>query len=159
VWLVLFDAEDNGGLDGWEWIVGSTLFARSLAEAEARGELDLARDLQAAVVVDMVGDDEQRFPFERNSDPSLQQVLWVQAAALGYAAQFVSEPGQPILDDHLPFRSLGLPAVDIIDLDYPYWHTTADTLDKVSAESLERVGRTLEAWLEAGAPLAVAPTP
>ncbi|MCX6027439.1 MAG: M28 family peptidase [Chloroflexi bacterium] len=154
VWLVFFDAEDNGGLDGWEWIVGSTLFARSLAEAEARGELDLARDVQAAVIVDMVGDFDQRFPLERNSDPALQQVLWAQAAALGYGAQFVSEPGQAILDDHLPFCSLGLPAVDIIDLDYPYWHTTADTLDKVSAESLERVGRTLEAWLEGGAPLA-----
>jgi len=154
VWLVFFDAEDNGGLDGWEWIVGSTLFARSLEEAEARGELDLARDVLAAVVVDMVGDTEQRFPFEGNSDPALQQVLWAQAASLGYGAQFVNVPGQPILDDHLPFRSLGLPSVDIIDFDYAYWHTTGDTLDKVSAESLERVGRTLEAWLEGGAPLA-----
>ena len=159
VWLVFFDAEDNGGLDGWEWIVGSTLFARSLAEAEARGELDLARELQAVVIVDMVGDLDQRFPLERNSDLALQQVLWAQAETLGYGAQFVGEPGTGILDDHVPFRSLGLPAVDIIDIDYPYWHTTEDTLDKVSAASLERVGRTLEAWLEGGAPLAVVPTP
>ncbi len=159
VWLVFFDAEDDGGLDGWEWIVGSTLFARSLAEAEARSKLDLARDVQAVVIVDMVGATDQRFPLERNSDLALQQVLWTQAKTLGYGAQFVWEPGTAILDDHVPFRSLGLPAVDIIDVDYLYWHTTADTLDKVSARSLERVGRTLEAWLEAGAPLAVAPTP
>ena len=159
VWLVFFDAEDNGGLDGWEWIVGSTLFARSLAEVEARDELDLERELQAVVIVDMVGDADQRIPLERNSDLALQQVLWAQAEALGYGEQFVWEPGTGILDDHVPFRALGLPAVDIIDIDYPHWHTTEDTLDKVSATSLERVGRTLEAWLEAGAPLAVAPPP
>jgi Zn-dependent M28 family amino/carboxypeptidase len=146
VWLVFFDAEDNGGLDGWEWIVGSTLFAQGLSQEEVAG-------LQAAVIVDMVGDRSQRFPLEQNSDPGLQQVLWGQAWALGYGAQFVNERGTAILDDHLPFLSLGIPAVDIIDIDYPYWHTTEDTLDKVNSESLERVGRTLEAWLESGATL------
>ncbi|NIQ57793.1 MAG: SUMF1/EgtB/PvdO family nonheme iron enzyme, partial [Gemmatimonadetes bacterium] len=53
-----------------------------------------------------------------------------------------------IYDDHVPFARRGIPAVDIIDFDYPYWHTTQDTPDKVSAESLERVGRLLEVWLE-----------
>ena len=152
VWLVFFDAEDNGGLDGWEWIVGSTLFAQSLRQDEVR-------EVQAVVIVDMVGDFDQRLPLERNSDPALQQAIWAQAAALGYSSQFLNQPGKAILDDHLPFRSLGLPAVDIIDVDYPYWHAAADTLDKVSALSLERVGRTLEAWLEAGAPLVVPTTP
>jgi Zn-dependent M28 family amino/carboxypeptidase len=52
-----------------------------------------------------------------------------------------------MLDDHIPFRDAGIPAVDIIDFDYPYWHTTGDTLDKVSAESLHAVGDTLLAWL------------
>jgi len=56
-----------------------------------------------------------------------------------------------MIDDHTPFLERGIPAVDIIDFDYPYWHTTADTLDKVSAESLVRVGRVLETFLEAGA--------
>jgi hypothetical protein len=51
-------------------------------------------------------------------------------------------------DDHIPFVQMGIPAIDIIDFDYPYWHTTKDTLDKVSAESLEAVGKTLETWLE-----------
>jgi hypothetical protein len=53
-----------------------------------------------------------------------------------------------MLDDHIPFARLGLPAVDMIDFDYPYWHTTQDTPDKVSAASLETVGRTIEVWLE-----------
>ena len=52
-----------------------------------------------------------------------------------------------MLDDHIPVLAKGLKAVDIIDLDYRYWHTIADTHDKVSANSLEVVGKTLLAWL------------
>jgi Zn-dependent M28 family amino/carboxypeptidase len=53
-----------------------------------------------------------------------------------------------MLDDHTSFAQAGIPAVDIIDFDYPYWHTVQDTCDKLSADSLERVGRTVEAFLE-----------
>ena len=53
-----------------------------------------------------------------------------------------------MIDDHVPFLQRGIPAVDIIDFDYPYWHTVDDTLDKVSAEKLEEVGRVLQVWLE-----------
>ncbi len=53
-----------------------------------------------------------------------------------------------MLDDHSPFLEAGIPAVDIIDFDYPYWHTTGDTVDKVSAESLQAVGRTLQEWID-----------
>jgi len=53
-----------------------------------------------------------------------------------------------MIDDHSPFLRIGVPAVDIIDFDYPYWHTIGDTIDKVSADSLEQVGKTLEHWLE-----------
>ena len=53
-----------------------------------------------------------------------------------------------MLDDHTPFAQAGIPAVDIIDFDYPYWHTVADTADKLSPASLERVGRTLETYLQ-----------
>ena len=51
-----------------------------------------------------------------------------------------------MLDDHTPFLEAGIPAVDIIDFDYPYWHTMQDTPDKVSAESLQVVGETLRVW-------------
>jgi Zn-dependent M28 family amino/carboxypeptidase len=52
-----------------------------------------------------------------------------------------------MLDDHTPFLEAGIPAVDIIDFDYPYWHTIQDTPDKVSAESLKVVGETLLVWI------------
>ena len=52
-----------------------------------------------------------------------------------------------MLDDQTPFLDKGIPAVNIIDFDYPYWHTTQDTIDKISASSLEVVGKTLLAWI------------
>jgi glutaminyl-peptide cyclotransferase len=137
VWLAFFDAEDNGNLDGWEWCVGSSHMAAHLQVVP-----------QAVVVVDMVGDADQQLYLERNSDAILQTRLWEIAATLGYTDTFVSEYRWAIYDDHVPFAQRGIPAVDIIDFDYPHWHTTRDTLDKVSAESLERVGRVLEVWLE-----------
>ena len=57
-----------------------------------------------------------------------------------------------MLDDHTPFLEAGIPAVDIIDFDYPYWHTTQDTPDKVSAESLGAVGNTLLTWISGKTP-------
>jgi len=76
--------------------------------------------------------------------------LWDIAADLGYQEHWIPEYRHTIIDDHLPFRQLGLVAVDIIDFDYRYWHTTEDTPDKVSPTSLHRVGRVLERWLEDG---------
>jgi glutaminyl-peptide cyclotransferase len=60
---------------------------------------------------------------------------------------FIPKGKYSMTDDHTPFVQLGIPAVDIIDFDYPYWHTTQDTLNKVSSESLEQVGQTLYQWL------------
>jgi len=136
VWLVFFDAEDSGNIDGWDWIVGSSYFAENLTQ-----------DLEAVVIVDMVGDRDLQIYIEKNSDPSLVQEIWNTADQLGYQA-FVNTPKYSIIDDHLPFLHKGIPAVDIIDFDYPSWHTISDTIDKVSANSLEQVGRTLEYWLE-----------
>ncbi len=53
----------------------------------------------------------------------------------------------PIIDDHRPFLDRSIPAVDIIGLPYAYWHTTADTLDKITVESLGQVGRVIHAWI------------
>jgi hypothetical protein len=141
VYLAFFDAEDNGRLDGWEWIVGSSYMAEHWGEA---GE----PPLEAMVLVDMIGDADQQIYLERNSDPQLSAELFSLAARLGYEERFIPELKYAILDDHIPFARQGIPAVDLIDFDYPYWHTTQDTPDKVSAESLEAVGRTLEDWLE-----------
>jgi len=101
---------------------------------------------RAVVVADMVGDADLRLPVERNSDPALVEEIWHVAASQA-ATAFVDEPGASIVDDHRPFVDRGIPAVNIIDIEYPYWHTTADTLDKISTESLAQVGRTLEVWI------------
>lgn len=139
VWLAFFDMEDNGsgGIPGWDWIVGSTHMAENLEVTP-----------EAMVLVDMVGDADQQLFFEGNSDPALRETLWTIAGNLGYGDTFIPRLGYTITDDHVPFAQRGIPAVDIIDFDYPYWHTVQDTADKASAESLERVGRTVEVWLE-----------
>ncbi len=135
IWLVFFDAEDNGRIADWDWILGSTAFVAGL---QARPD--------AAVIVDMIGDSDLQIYMEKNSDPELSRQIWEQAQTLGYQ-QFIPELKYSMIDDHTPFLNAGIPAVDLIDFDYPYWHTTADTADKVSAESLAAVGNTLIHWL------------
>ena len=102
------------------------------------------------IIVDMIGDADQQIFYEGNSDPKLMESIWETAADLGFEDTFVPEYRHTMLDDHTPFIQLGIPAVDIIDFDYPYWHTTNDTIDKVSSTSLMRVGKTVEAFLETG---------
>jgi len=141
IMLVFFDAEDNGQLDGWDWIAGSRQFANELDKFAPATPA-------AVVIVDMVGDAQQELYFDRNSDLSLSQEIWGVAGRLGYGAQFIPEAKWSMLDDHTPFVERGIRSVDIIDFDYPHWHRVSDTLDKLSPASLERVGRTLEVWLE-----------
>jgi hypothetical protein len=136
IWLVFFDAEDNGRVPSWDWILGSQAFVEQL-----HGTPD------AAVILDMIGDADLNIYLERNSSPSLSAAIWAQAAALGHADSFIPVPKHSMIDDHTPFLNAGIPAVDIIDFDYPYWHTLGDTADKVSAESLQVVGETILAWL------------
>ncbi len=136
VWLVFFDAEDNGNISGWDWILGSTAFVESLNTQP-----------DAVVIVDMVGDVDLEIYMEKNSNPALTVEIWAQAAELGYTDVFIPLPKYSIVDDHIPFLKAGIPAVDIIDINYPYWHTTEDTIDKVSAQSLGIVGQVLTAWL------------
>jgi hypothetical protein len=135
--LVFFDAEDRGRLDEWPFSVGAERYA---AELEEKPEF--------VIVVDMVGDADQRLFWEGHSSPELNQEIWQLAAELGYGAYFVPQVQWQIVDDHLPFIDRGWTAVDLIDFEYPYWHTTQDTADKVSAESLDRIGTVLEVFLE-----------
>jgi glutaminyl-peptide cyclotransferase len=136
IWLVMFDAEDNGGIESWDWILGSRAFAESLTEHP-----------DAVVIVDMIGDADLDIYLEGNSDVDLRTQIWDQAEQLGYGDVFINETRHSMLDDHTPFLELGIPAIDIIDFDYPYWHTTEDTVDKTSAASLQAVGDVLLAWL------------
>ena len=83
----------------------------------------------------------------KNSDKTIRAEIWETAERLGYGDVFINSEKFSMLDDHTPFLEAGIPAIDIIDFDYPYWHTIADTADKVSAESLGAVGNTLWHWI------------
>ncbi len=137
IWLVFFDAEDNGNIPGWDWILGSRAFVET---NDIRPE--------AVIILDMIGDADLNIYIEKNSDAKLTAAIWAQAAQLGYEAAFIPEARYSMLDDHTPFLEAGIPAVDIIDFDYPFWHTTSDTTEKVSRQSLQIVGDTIQAWVE-----------
>ena len=136
VWLVFFDAEDNGRIPGWDWILGSREFVKNNPVQP-----------RAVVVVDMIGDADLNIYKERNSNTAITDEIWKIAQSLGYGEKFIDTYKYSMEDDHTPFLEAGLPAVDIIDFDYPYWHTVQDMPDKVSAESLKAVGDTLRAWV------------
>jgi Zn-dependent M28 family amino/carboxypeptidase len=95
--------------------------------------------IKANLLVDMIADRDLRLKRDVNSSAWLTDLVWGAARASGLGAYFVEETTQ-IEDDHLPFIEAGVPSVDLIDLEYPAWHTPADTLDQVSARSLQVVG-------------------
>ena len=136
IWLVFFDAEDNGRIESWDWTLGSPEFVKNNPIQP-----------RAVVVVDMIGDADLNIYKEHNSNPDLTTEIWETAGSLGYGSKFIPEYKYSMQDDHRPFLQAGMPAVLIIDFDYPYWHTIQDTPDKVSAESLEAVGKTLWTWI------------
>ena len=137
IWIVLFDIEDNGNLQDWDWILGSRYFADHL---EIRPSM--------VVNLDMIGDSELTIYKEKNSTARINDEIWGIASELGYEKIFIPDYAHSIIDDHLPFLQLGIEAVDIIDMDYPYWHTTKDDISRVSATSLGAVGNVIEKWIE-----------
>lgn len=136
VWLIFFDTEDQGNIEGWDWILGSRAFAEEIPIRP-----------QAVVIVDMIGDADLNIYLEKNSNTAIRAEIWATAEKLGYGNKFINQEKFSMEDDHTPFLEAGIPAVDIIDFDYPFWHTTQDTPDKVSAESLQAVGETLWNWI------------
>jgi glutaminyl-peptide cyclotransferase len=136
VWLVFFDDEDNGNSSGTGWSIGSQYFVSKLEGNPNR-----------VVILDMLGDKNLDIYMEKNSNPEINDEIWSIAKQLGFP-QFIHTYRYAIIDDHLPFIEAGIKATDIIDINYPYWHTTQDTLDKISAESLNVVGETILNWLE-----------
>ena len=102
--------------------------------------------LKALILVDMIADRSPRFMREAHSTAWLTDILWSTAQKMGHGAIFVND-SMPIEDDHIPFLKAGVPAADVIDLDYPAWHTPADTLDQTSARTMQVVGDVLVASL------------
>jgi len=102
--------------------------------------------LKALVLLDMIGDRDLRIRRDANSTPWLVETVWAAAAKLGHSGTFSNEL-TTVEDDHLPFLRAGIPAVDIIDLDNPTWHTPQDTIEYVTARSLQIVGEVVLAAL------------
>ncbi len=134
--LVFFDLEDAGNyIEMDTWCLGSKYFAENF-----KGQKP-----EKAIIVDLIGDkDLQIFmeSFSYQSSPSLTNEIWSIAKELGFT-EFIPKLKYKIYDDHLSLIREGFNAVDIIDRDYPYWHTVHDTPDKCSAESLYKVGQVL----------------
>jgi len=134
--LLFFDAEDSGEYDMNEtWCLGSQYFVDKYDGPKP----------EYVIIVDMIGDTDLNILIEsfsyRNS-PALVNTIWDIAKKLGIK-EFTPKMIQFIYDDHYPFLEAGYEAVVIIDLDYPYWHTTHDTPDKCSPQSLEKIGKVL----------------
>jgi Zn-dependent M28 family amino/carboxypeptidase len=140
--LIFFDGEEATLPDwsGSDHTYGSQYYVDSARKARTLGTL------KALVLVDMIADRSPRFMRESNSTPWLTDIIWSTAQKMGHGSIFVNA-STPIEDDHVPFLGAGVPATDIIDLDYPAWHTAADTLDQTSARTLQVVGDVVVASL------------
>lgn len=133
--LIFFDGEEAlyqyTETDG---LIGSRAYVDML-----RDNGDISR-LRAMILLDMIGDKDLHIDLAGNSTPALADVVIAEAEAAGYAGKF-SRGETDMLDDHYPFLQAGQKAVDLIDFDYGpdnrYWHTGADTMDKISAESIK----------------------
>ena len=112
------------------------------------GETDRCR---AMILLDMIGDKDLHIDLAGNSTPGLAKVVLEAANELGYGSKFALGD-MDMLDDHYPFLQAGIPAVDLIDFQFGpenrYWHTEADTMDKISAESMKTAADValLTAW-------------
>ena len=104
------------------------------------------RKVKAVICVDMLGDSDLKISLPRNSSSALRRLALESAKRTGHA-NIVEEMRESVKDDHLPFHTLGFPAIDLIDFEYgsapglnDYWHTPKDTIDKISIFSLQASG-------------------
>jgi Zn-dependent M28 family amino/carboxypeptidase len=133
--LLFFDGEE--AFVDWYKNNDNTYGSRHYVQAaQTSGTLG---GLKALVLLDMIGDRNLTIRRDTNSTRWLTDLIWASAVKLGYRAQFLQDE-TTIDDDHMPFLRAGVPAVDLIDLEYPAWHTAQDNLDAVSARSLQVVG-------------------
>jgi len=133
--MVLFDGEDYGKSTD-EMLLGSRYFAENIEE---KWRPDYG------ILIDMVGDKDLDIyvePISKRAAPDIVKKVWELAGKLRLR-NFHPEPCRPIMDDHVPLIEVGIKCIDIIDFDYPYWHSTEDTPDKCSPKSLETIGKLL----------------
>ena len=134
-WVAFFDGEEARGA----WTPTDSLYGsrRMAADLARRNQLP-----RAVIVADLIGDRDLGIRREASSTPWLTDLVWDSARRLGHGIHFLPD-AMSVEDDHAPFLRAGVPAALLIDFDFPPWHTSGDTLDTVSARSLQVVGDVL----------------
>lgn len=144
--LAFLDNEANHGLDGWSDYNGSQHLIEHLDQDVGRCTLP-----QVVIAVDTVGNGDHQLFVDTRSTLPLSLSIWSVATELGYDRWFGERAEDHASSIHTLWRDASIPTVLMMDNGYRYGDTASDTFDKVSAQSLSRVGRTLEVWLERGA--------
>lgn len=135
--LLFVDGEDFGDFSASppdDVLIGS----RYYAQHQPPGPVPLY-----AVLFDMIADKDLNVYQEGNSllgAPEVVELVWRVAKEVGHAGSFIAAPKHTLTDDHVELQKVGIRAIDVVDFDYPSWHTPDDTIDKVSAASLQTVG-------------------
>jgi Zn-dependent M28 family amino/carboxypeptidase len=138
IWLLFTDGEEATV----EWTDADSVYGSKHLAKKWSGDGTAAK-IKAFLLLDMIGDKNLDMDHDTNSTPWLLEVVYRAAQRLGQTSHF-SARSNAVEDDHLPFRAVGIPVADLIDLNYGfnniYHHTTEDTPDKCSAASLQIVG-------------------
>ena len=133
--LLFFDGEEAfENFTATDGLYGSRHFAEELRDSGK------AKSVRGGILFDMIGDKSLDVTLPSDSPTELTRNIFAAADALGQRAHF-TYLDRGMTDDHTPLNEIGIPVIDLIDFDFPPWHTAEDTLDKISAESLEIVGR------------------
>ncbi len=127
-----------------EWVGNDNTYG-SRHYVDAARKSGSLKSIRALILLDMIGDRNLTIRRESNSTPWLTDIVWATARKLGHS-QFMDEE-TAVEDDHIPFVKAGVPSLDIIDLDYPQWHTPQDTIDAIAARSIQIVGDVVVAAL------------
>jgi glutaminyl-peptide cyclotransferase len=131
--LAFFDGEEAcENFSETDGLYGSRYFTRQL-----QGEG--AKQFRGGILFDMVGDSSLGITLPADSPAAMARDVFAAAEALKLRKYF-SYLDRNLIDDHVPLTAIGIPTIDIIDFDYPWWHTADDTMDKISAQSLQIVG-------------------
>jgi Zn-dependent M28 family amino/carboxypeptidase len=131
--LVFFDGEEAyENFSDTDGLYGSRYFAKQLQGGGAK-------QLRGGILFDMIGDRSLGVTLPADSPSAMARDIFAAAEAVKQRNYF-SYLDRDLIDDHAPLNAVGIPTIDIIDFDYPWWHTADDTIDKISAQSLQIVG-------------------
>jgi glutaminyl-peptide cyclotransferase len=131
--LVFFDGEEAyDRFSETDGLYGSRYFARQLQGSSAK-------QFRGGILFDMVGDRSLDVTLPVDSPPEIAKDIFAAAQALKLRSYF-TYLDREMIDDHSPLNAIGIPTIDVIDFDYPWWHTAGDTIDKISPKSLQIVG-------------------